>query len=138
GTHLGYSKASDLRTSLIFCAGMLLYFYAYAVSGALIRRWLLKRLDSKWTWNISIILLVLGMSLPVICGFLFFFEDAWWQWDNKGILIGNPFVFGNSQNDKYYAAFGLAFAAIVSVLNARWVWARWRSFQPLSSAGSRA
>lgn len=137
GIHPGYKDANDLRTTLIFCAGMLLYFYAYAVSGALLRRWLLKWLDSKWTWTVSTLLLSLGTILPVVCGFLFFFEDAWWKWDSRGILIGNPFVFGSSKNDKYYAAFALAFATIVSLLNARWLWARWRAFQPLSSAGSQ-
>jgi hypothetical protein len=138
GTHPGYKEANDLRTTLIFCAGMLLYFYAYAVSGALLRRWLLKWLDSKWTWTVSTLLLSLGTILPVVCGFLFFFEDTWWKWDSRGILIGNPFVFGSSKNDKYYTAFALGFAAVVSLLNARWLWARWRAFQPLSGAGGQA
>jgi hypothetical protein len=129
-SHPGYREAQDLRTTMIFGAGMLLYFYVYAVSGALVRRVWLSWLPSKWTWTLGVILMGLGTLLPAIVGFLFFYGEAWWRWEQKGLLIGNPFVFGNSKHDQYYAGFALVFALIVSLLNARWLWVRWLAFQP--------
>jgi hypothetical protein len=132
-SHGGYSEVEDLQTALTFGAGMLLYFYAYAVSGALVRRGWLNWLQPQWTWTLSLILLGLGTFLPVLIGFFFYYGE-WGHWEKKGLVIGNPFVFGNSTHDSYYAGFAVAFALLVTLLNARWLRARWEAFQPPACA----
>lgn len=128
-SHPNYRDADDLRATLIFCAGLLLYCYVYATSGALVRRVFMNWLPNKLTWTVSLILMGLGTLLPVIGSFLLA-EGAWWKWESAGLLVGNPFVFGNSNRNQYYAGFALAFAIIVTLLNARWFLARWQAFQP--------
>lgn len=136
-SHPTYGDVGALRTTIIFGAGLLLYFYVYAVAGALLRRVWLPWLHSKWTWMVSSVLLTLGTVLPVIGGFFFYNGAAWWSWGRSSLFIGNPFVFGNSAHDKYYAGFALAFAVIMTLLNARWLWTRWQEFQPPVTEHSR-
>jgi hypothetical protein len=134
-SHGGYAEVEDLQTTLAFNTGMLIYVYAYAVSGALVRRVWLTWLQPKWTWVLSVILMGLGTLLPVMVGFFFYYGE-WASWEKKGLFIGNPFVFGNSELDKYYAGFALAFALIVTLLNLPWWRERWQAFRPPSAEGA--
>lgn len=131
-SHSGYAEVETLQTVLTFCAGLLLYFYVYAVAGQLVRRVWLYWLPGKWTWAVSTILLGLGVMLPVLFGFFFYYSSGWWKWDKTGLFIGNPFVFGGSTRDKYYGVFALVFASIVTLLNLSWLRERWETFQPPS------
>ena len=122
--------ADDLRDVLIFASGMLAYFYAYAVSGALLRRWWLRRLPSQLTWIISAILLLLGVIVPVMSAFFALNGVSYGEWRNSRWLVMNAFALGGSDHDWFYGSLAAAFALLVTLLNAPWFVARVKAFAP--------
>jgi hypothetical protein len=125
-----FRQNGDLRSTSIFAAGLLLLVYCYALSGALLRRISLRRLEQKWTWLVSSILMMLGITVPFLLGFLFFFSNEWWRAENAKWLVGNPFAFGSTGYDTFFGAVGAVWAVVLTTLSLPWCWARWRRFHP--------
>ena len=129
--------ADDLLDVLIFASGMLAYFYAYAVSGALLRRRWLRRLPSQLTWIISAILLLLGVIVPVMTAFFALSGVSYGAWSKSRWLVMNPFALGSSAHDWFYGSLAAAFVLLVTLLNAPWFVARVRAFQPSGVSSPR-
>jgi len=125
--------AGDLVGSAKWLGGMCLYFFCYALSGALLRRHLLNRVGAGLTWLIGAILLSLGSIVPVLFGYLIFFGDQWWSEDHGKWLVGNPFAWSNKSHRVFYASVAGVWAVMAAALSLRWFIARVKSFKPLNA-----
>lgn len=127
--HRAWSSENSLSDSLKFSAGMLAYFYAYAVSGSLLRRAAFRRLPTRMTWLLGAILLLLGIAVPLTIAFFSYFEGlATGRWTDTRMLVGNPFAMGIGKHDRFYGSIAVAFVLIVSLLNLPWLLERLRAF----------
>jgi hypothetical protein len=124
-----YSYHNDLIDSLKWAGAMCLYLFCYAMSGALLRRHLLSRVASEVTWLIGMILMILGIVVPVLTGYLLFFDDEWWNTGYQKWLAGNPFAWGKEQNQILYLGVAAVWAFIAAALNLRWFINRARDFR---------
>lgn len=120
----------DLVQTIKFMGGLTLYFYVYALSGALLRRYLFRKIATELTWVLGAILLGLGVIAPFLFGFLFAFGETWQIRDVGAWFIGNPFAFGVKSHRVLYATIGLALAAIVTAFTLPWFFARLNRFHP--------
>jgi hypothetical protein len=112
--------------------GMCLYFFCYAMTGALLRRHLFSRIGTELTWLIGAILLVVGSLAPFLVGYIVFFNDQWWSEDLGAWLVGNPFAWANTAHRVLYARVGGVWAMLVSAMSLPWFIERVRSFRPAS------
>ncbi len=126
------SLIGDLVDSAKWMGGMSLYFFCYALSGALLRRHFLGRLPQEFTWLLSVILLGLGCSLPIVTGYLLFFNDQWSTNDFGRWFVGNPFAWNFKGHRVFFASVGGVWAVLVAALSLRWFLARIKQFTPAS------
>jgi hypothetical protein len=124
--------AGDLVNSAKWMGGMCLYFFCYALTGALLRRRLLGRVGTELTWLIGAILLGLGSIVPVLIGYILFSEDKPFSEGFGAWFVGNPFAWGNKGHRVLYASVGGAWAALIAAMNLRWFLARVKGFQAVS------
>jgi hypothetical protein len=124
-----YSNHNDLVDSLKWAGAMCLYLFCYALSGALLRRRLLSRVGSEVTWLIGVILMILGIVVPFLTGYLLFFDDEWLNTGYRKWLVGNPFAWGKKPNEILYLGVPAVWAFIVAALNLRWFIARIKDFR---------
>src|SRR5262249_7897477 len=87
-----FTRIADLVDSAKWMGGMSLYFFCYALSGALLRRHFLRRIPSELTWFLALVLLALGSTIPIVSGYLIFSNDQWSEADFGKWLVGNPFA----------------------------------------------
>jgi hypothetical protein len=119
-----------------WASAMSLYLFCYAMSGALLRRHLLSRVDSQVTWLIGVILMILGIVVPLLTGYMLFFDDEWWNTGYRKWLAGNPFAWGKESNKILYLGVAAVWAFIAAALNLRWFIVRVREFRcPRVKAG---
>ncbi len=124
------TDASSLIDIAKFMGGMCLYFFCYALTGALLRRHLFKRVGTEVTWLIAAILLVVGSFAPFLIGYLVFFNDQWWKEEFNAWWVGNPFAFSNSSHRVLYSGVAGVWASLVLALNLHWFIERARGFHP--------
>ncbi len=126
-----YGDRDDLVESAKWMGGMCLYFFCYALSASLVRRYLLRRIGGELTWLIGLILMALGANLPFLIGYLFFFHDQWWTGSEyRKWLVGNPFVWNFASERILYASFAGVWAVLVAALNLKWFIEQVRKFRP--------
>jgi hypothetical protein len=124
-----YDNHNDLIDSLKWAAAMCLYLFCYALSGAWLRRHLLSKVGSEVTWLIGVILMILGIIVPILTGYLLFSDDDWLNTGYKKWLVGNPFAWGKEPNEMLYLGVPAVWAFIVAALNLRWFIARVKDFR---------
>jgi hypothetical protein len=129
-----YSDLSSLVDSPKRFGGLCLNVFAYALTAFLLRRYLLKRIPSEFTWLLAMILLVLGSTLPVLIGYLLFFNDDWGATDYGRWFVGNPFAWGYRGSRVFFLKVGVTWAAIVWLLSLPWLLGRFRQFRNSASA----
>jgi hypothetical protein len=127
-----YGNESDLVDSLKWMGGMCLYFFCYAMTGALLRRHLLTRVGTELTWLIGAILLLVGSFAPFLTGYIVFIKDQWWSEDLGAWWVGNPFAWGNKGHRVLYTSVGGVWAVLVAAISLPWFIERVRSFRPAS------
>ena len=125
-THL---NAKDLVESVKWMGGMCLYFFCYAMTGALLRRFLFRRIGTELTWLIGAALLLLGSVTPFFIGYLIFFNEEWWSEDFGAWWVGNPFVWHYAESRALYASVGGVWAALVAAVSLPWFIERVRRFR---------
>jgi hypothetical protein len=125
-----YGLLAALVDSAKWMAGMCLYFFCYAVTGALLRRHLFSRVGTEFTWLIGAILLFMGSLVPFLIGYLIFFNDRWWTEDLNAWWVGNPFAFGNKSHRVLYSSVAGAWATLAVAMNLYWFIERVRGFNP--------
>jgi hypothetical protein len=132
-----YRNASDLINGVKWMGGMCLYFFCYAMMGALLRRFLFSRLGTELTWLIGAALLLVGSLAPFLIGYIVFFNDQWWSEDFGAWWVGNPFAWGNEGYRVLYASVAGVWAVIVAAMSLPWFIERVKSFRPAlrSAAG---
>ncbi|MDX2030902.1 MAG: hypothetical protein SF339_09555 [Blastocatellia bacterium] len=118
----------DLAGSVKWLGGMSLFFFCYALSGALLRRHLLKRIETQWTWVISAALMLLGIILPATIGYLLFSGEKWWTEDLGPWFVGNPFAWGVKNHRNLYASVAGVWAVLAAALTLPWFLERAREF----------
>jgi hypothetical protein len=121
----------ELVDSAKWMGGMCLYFFCYAMSGALLRRRVLGRMPTEWTWLVSAALMGVGSTLPVVIGYLLFFDDNSWETLGKS-LTGNPFAYGYKGHRVLYTTVGGIWAALVAALSLPWFIRRVQQFKPVT------
>lgn len=126
----GFKGQSDKREALIWMGGMSLYAYCYALTGAALRRYLLRRLPPGATWLVSVVLLALGSIVPFLIGYLLSFGEVWKTEEVGGWLIGNPFAWGIKESRELYFIFTCAWAAPVTAVNLPWLIEAIKNFRP--------
>jgi hypothetical protein len=125
-----YSNHADLIGSLKWIGAMCLYFFCYALSAALLRRWLLVGVLSSLTWLIGLILMVCGIVVPFMIGYLLYFGDHWWDNDAYNWLVGNPFAWTDKTGRGMYLVVAAVWGGIVALINLPWFIKRVREFRP--------
>lgn len=130
GAWPAYQQQPDLIGSVKWLGGMCLYFFCYALSAALLRRWLFKLMGAELTWLLGVTLLMVGSVVPFAIGALFFFGNQMWS-EQAGLwLVGNPFAWSVHAHRTLYASVGGAWAVLVAAFNLHWFIERVQSFQP--------
>jgi hypothetical protein len=124
------ANTNDLIGSAKWMGGMCLYFFCYAVTGALLRRHLFSRVGTELTWLIAAILLAVGSLAPFLIGYIVFFNDQWWTGDYGAWWVGNPFAWDNKGHRLLYASVGGVWAILVAAMSLPWFIERVRSFRP--------
>jgi hypothetical protein len=125
----GYGPEGDLVDSAKWMGGMCLYFFCYAMTGALLRRRLFSRVGTELTWLIGGVLLLLGSVTPFFIGYIVFFNDQWWSEDFGAWWVGNPFVWNYKGHRVLYATVGAVWAALVAAASLPWFIDRVKSFR---------
>ena len=134
----GRQGVGALVDSAKWMGGMCLYFFCYAMTGALLRRALFSGVGSELTWLIGTVLLFFGSLTPFLIGYLVFFNDQWWSEDFNAWWVGNPFAFGNKSHRELYTSVGGAWATLVMALNLHWFIERARGFNPSRALAANA
>ena len=127
-----YRNASDLTDGVKWMGGMCLYFFCYAMTGALLRRSLLGRVGTEFTWLIGAALLLVGSLAPFLIGYLVFLNDNWWSEDFGAWWVGNPFAWGNKGHRVLYASVAGVWAVVVAAMSLPWFIERVKCFRPAS------
>ena len=125
-----HGNVGDLFNSAKWMGGMCLYFFCYAMTGALLRRRLFSRVKTEATWLIGVILLAVGSVAPFLIGYIVFFNDQWWKEDFDAWWVGNPFAWGNKGHRVLYASVAGLWAALVAAMSLPWFIERVKSFRP--------
>jgi hypothetical protein len=132
-----YGNAGDLVDGVKWMGGMCLYFFCYALTGALARRRLFSRARTELTWLIGVTLLLVGGFAPFLIGFILFFNEQWWSEDFGAWWVGNPFAWENKGHRVLYASVGGLWAASVAAMSLPWFIERVKSFRPAAPAVAR-
>jgi hypothetical protein len=125
-----HKNADDLGDVAKWMGGMCLYFFCYAMTGALLRRRLLSKVGTEFTWLIGATLLLVGSVAPFLIGYLVFFNDQWWTEDLGAWWVGNPFAWSNKGHRVLYAIVGGVWAVVVAVMSLPWFFKRCEEFKP--------
>ncbi|MBL8190519.1 MAG: hypothetical protein JNK38_21050 [Acidobacteria bacterium] len=132
------SSLSELVGSTRWLTVMNLYLFCYALTAAFLRRHWLKRISSKWTWVICLLLVSLGSIAPFLIGLLVYMNDSdWWREDYGRWLIGNPFVWDVAAHRELYLSFGTFWVVLAIAFNLQWFLERVRGFQRIERMGSQ-
>jgi hypothetical protein len=131
-------NANDLIDSEKWMGGMCLYFFCYAMTGALLRRRLFSRVGTELTWLIGATLLLVGSVAPFLIGYIMFFNDHWWTEDFGAWWVGNPFAWANKGHRVLYASVGGVWAMLVAGMNLPWFIDRCEGFKAPRVAASGA
>lgn len=129
-----YSALGTLVDNPKKFGGLCLNVFAYALTALLLRRYLLKKIPSEFTWLLAMILLVLGSTLPVLIGYLVFFNDDWGATDFGRWFVGNPFAWGYRGSRVFFLTVGVTWAVIVWLLSLPWLLGRFRQFRNSATA----
>ena len=132
------ANTNDLIDSAKWMGGMCLYFFCYAMTGALLRRRLFSRVGTELTWLIAAILLAVGSLAPFLIGYIVFFNDQWWSEDLGAWWVGNPFAWSNKGHRALYASVGGVWAMLVAGMNLPWFIDRCEGFKAPRVAASVA
>ncbi|MBO0859431.1 MAG: hypothetical protein J2P21_13300 [Chloracidobacterium sp.] len=124
-----YGNRGDLVDAAKWMGGMCLYFFCYAMTGALLRRLLFSRVRTELTWLISASLLLVGSVTPFLIGYIVFFNDRWWSEDFGAWWVGNPFAWDHKGHRVLYASVGGVWAALVTAISLPWFIERVKSFR---------
>jgi hypothetical protein len=127
------SGVDSLGDNATWMAGIALYFFCYAASGAMLRWRVFGGIGGEWNWLFGAILMVIGGTVPFLAGTLLFLDDRWQNQDYGYWLVGNPFAWGAKEFRPLYAAVGIGWAVIIVALGRRWFVERVRSFRPLNN-----
>jgi hypothetical protein len=127
-----HKNADDLGDVAAWMGGMCLYFFCYAMTGALLRRRLFSRVRTEMTWLIGVILLFVGSVAPFLIGYIIFFNDQWWAEDFGAWVVGNPFVWGYKGHRVLYGSVGGVWAVVVTAMSLPWFFERCGEFKPMS------
>jgi hypothetical protein len=131
------SNLRDLVDGAKWMGGMCLYFFCYAMTGALLRRFLFSRIGTELTWLISVALLILGIGAPIMTGYILFFNEQWWSENHGAWLIGNPFAWDNKGHRVLYASVAGVWAVLVAAMSLPWFIERLKSFRRASPTVTR-
>jgi hypothetical protein len=131
-----HKNADDLGDVAAWIGGMCLYFFCYAMTGALLRRRLFSRVRTELTWLIGVILLIVGSVTPFLIGYIIFFNDQWWAEDFGAWVVGNPFVWGYTGHRVLYGSVGGVWAVVVVAMSLPWFFERCGEFKPMSRAAA--
>ncbi len=116
---------------------MNLYLLCYALTAALLRRYLLKRISTNYTWLLSLALITLGATIPFLIGTLAFMNNPdWWREDYGRWLVGNPFVWDVAAHRELYLSIGILWAVMAIAFSLHWFMERAKNFkspQPIES-----
>jgi hypothetical protein len=132
------ANTSDLIDIAKWMGGMCLYFFCYAMTGALLRRRLFSRIGTELTWLIGATLLLVGSVAPFLVGYIGFFNDQWWSEDLGAWWVGNPFAWSNKGHRVLYASVGGVWAMLVAAMNLPWFFERCEWFKAPRVAASDA
>jgi hypothetical protein len=132
------ANTNDLIDSAKWMGGMCLYFFCYAMTGALLRRRLFSRVGTELTWLIAAILLAVGSLAPFLIGYIVFFSDQWWSEDSGAWWVGNPFAWSNKGHRALYASVGGVWAILVAAMSLPWFIDRCEGFKAPRVAASGA
>ena len=125
------SNLSSLVGSTRWMTVMNLYLLCYALTAALLRRYLLKRIGTNLTWLIAVVLTAIGSTIPLLIGMLVFMNDlTWWREDYGRWLIGNPFVWDVAKYRDLYLSIGIVWAVMAIAFNLHWFIERVKQFRP--------
>jgi hypothetical protein len=124
-----YGNVGDLVDGAKWMGGMCLYFFCYAMTGALLRRVLFSRVGTELTWLIGVSLLLVGSVTPFLIGYIVFFKDQWWSEDFGAWWVGNPFVWNYKGHRVLYASVAGVWAALVAALSLPWFIERVQRFK---------
>jgi hypothetical protein len=127
-----YANTVDLVNGVKWMGGMCLYFFCYAMTGALLRRSLFSGVGTELTWLFCAALLLVGSLAPFLLGYIVFFNDQWWSEDFGAWWVGNPFAWGNEGHRVLYASVAGVWAVIVAAMSLPWFIERVKSFRPAS------
>src|SRR5262249_31300965 len=108
---------------------MCLYLFCYVLMGALLRRHLLHRIETEWTWLFILILLAIGCVFPFLIGMMFFMGSNWWNTSYGKWLVGNPFVWDVEASRKLYLSVGIVWAVLAIAMSLPWFLARAKAFR---------
>jgi hypothetical protein len=128
----------DLVDGAKWMGGMCLYFFCYAMTGAVLRRFLFSRMGTELTWLVGVALLILGIGAPIMTGYMLFFDEPWWAENHNAWLIGNPFAWEHKGHRVLYATVAGVWAAMVAAMSLPWFIERVRIFrrEPQVSRGA--
>lgn len=125
-----FRNLPDFVGSTRWMTVMNLYLLCYALTAALLRRYLLKRISTNLTWLIALVLIALGATIPFLIGTLAFMNNPdWWQEDYGRWLVGNPFVWDVAAHRELYLSIGIVWAAMLIALNLHWFLERVQKFK---------
>ncbi|MEK7833069.1 MAG: hypothetical protein AAB401_18410 [Acidobacteriota bacterium] len=125
-----FSNLGDLVGATRWLSVMNLYLLCYALTAALLRRHLLKRMGANFTWLIATALTAIGSTIPFLIGMLVFMNDIdWWREDYGRWLIGNPFAWDVAAHRELYLSIGTAWALLAIAFNLHWFIERARKFK---------
>jgi hypothetical protein len=131
-------NVGELVDSAKWMGGMCLYFFCYAMTGAMLRRFLFSRVATELTWLIGFSLLLVGSVTPFLIGYVAFFNDQWWSEDLGAWWIGNPFVWNYKGHRMLYASVAGVWAALVAAISLPWFIERVKNFRRAAPAAPRA
>jgi hypothetical protein len=124
-----HSSLGDLVESAKWMGGVCLYFFCYAMTGAVLRRFFFSGARAELTWLFSAALLILGMCAPIMTGYLLFYDEPWWAESAPAWMVGNPFAWDNKGHRVLYATVAGVWAALVMVISLPWFIERARRFR---------
>ena len=125
-----FKSLPELVGSTRWMTVMNLYILCYALTAALLRRHLLKRISTKLTWLLALMLTALGSTIPFLIGTLVFMNSpTWWQEDYGRWLIGNPFVWDVAKYREMYLSLGIIWAVMAIAFNLHWFLRRVQGFK---------
>lgn len=124
-----FSNLGDLVGATRWFTVMNLYLYCYVLSGALLRRYLLARIGTEWTWLLAAVLTALGSIVPFAFGALFFMGDQWWSDIYGKWLVGNPFAWDVEAGRELYLSVSAAAAVLLTALTLPWFLERAKAFR---------